>query len=60
MPTLGESLHPLSELAAGLTCVRSDLLADAIDTLEALATSDADTLRKRSEDRQRWLVAESE
>ena len=60
LPVPTAKFHPLSELAAGLSCVRSDLLADAIETLEALAKLDDDTLRQRFEDRRRWLVDEGE
>ena len=60
LPAPTSSFNPLSELCAGLTCVRSDLLADAIETLEALATLDDDALYQRFEERRRWLVAEDE
>ena len=60
LPVPTAKFHPLSELAAGLSCVRSDLLADAIDTLEALAASDDDALRQHFEERRQWLVAEGE
>ena len=44
LPEPGPTFEPLSELATGLACVRSDLLADAIETLEALATLDDEAL----------------
>lgn len=42
------------ELAAGADCVREDLLADAIETLEVLARLDDETLRRRFEER--WEI----
>ena len=56
LPEPGDVFEPLAELAAGLACVRGDLLADAIATLEALATLDDEALRRRFEERRRWLV----
>jgi hypothetical protein len=47
-------------MAAGLRCVRSDLLADAIETMEVLATADDAELRRRFEERHGWLAVEGE
>ena len=42
---------PTRELAAGANTVRNDLLSDAIDTLEALASRNEDELRQEYEKR---------
>ena len=60
MPEAGTSFDVLAELGAGLRCVQSDLLADVIETLEALASLDDEALRRRFEERRQWLVAEGE
>ena len=60
LPTPGTHFDALAEMASGLRCVRSDLLADAIETLEVLATADDAELRHRFEERQGWLAVEGE
>ena len=60
MPEAGSSFDVLAELGAGLRCVRSDLLADAVETLDALASLDDEALRQRFEERRQWLVDEGE
>ena len=44
-PRLGQILP--SELEAGARCLRSDLLRDAIETLETLGRATEDSVRKR-------------
>lgn len=58
LPRAGESFDVLAEVGEGLRCVRTDLLADAIETLDALATLEDTELRRRFERRQGWLEAE--
>ena len=58
LPNSGPSFDALAEVGEGLRCVRTDLLADAIETLDALATLDDTELRRRFERRQGWLEAE--
>ncbi len=55
LPQGGTTFEALAELGEGLRCVRTDLLADAIETLDALATLDEAELRRRFERRQGWL-----
>ena len=58
LPNGGPSFDTLAEVGEGLRCVRADLLADAIETLDALATLDDGELRRRFDRRQGWLEAE--
>ena len=58
LPGAGESFDVLAEVGEGLRCVKTDLLADAIETLQVLATVDEAELRRRFEQRQSWLEAE--
>ena len=60
LPTAGSDFDVLAELADGLRCVQTDLLADAIETLDALASHDETGLRRRFEERQGWRVTEGE
>ncbi len=46
----------LGELRSAADCVRADLLADAIETLEAVGTMTDDELRRRRAERRRILV----
>ena len=59
LPNGGSAFDALAEVGEGLRCVRTDLLADAIETLDALATLDDTELRRRFDRRQGWLEAES-
>ena len=56
IPQPGDDFELLEELGVGVRCVRGDLLADAIETLEALAYVDDDGLCRRYEERQRLLA----
>lgn len=49
LPVSDNSFDVLSEVAEGLRCVQTDLLADAIKTLESLAYDDEATLRAQYE-----------
>ncbi len=60
LPTSGGDFDVLAEFADGLRCVQADLLADAIETLDALVCRDETELRRRSEERQGWRVTEGE
>ncbi len=53
LPASGNDFDVLAELADGLRCVQTDLLADAIKTLESLAYDDEATLRAQYEERHR-------
>ena len=55
LPRNGGRFDPLAELGEGAGCVRADLLSDAVETLVALATLETAELRRRFEERQRWL-----
>ena len=50
----GDGFDVARELAGGAECVRTDLLTDAIETLETLAKLDDEALRRRFE--QRWAL----
>ena len=56
-PEPDENFHILKELRAAADCVRCDLLADAIETLEVASTSSSIELWRRFEERRKWLVA---
>ena len=60
LPEPEASFDALAEVGKGLRCVKTDLLADAIETLDTLATLDDAELRRRFEQRQEWLEVESE
>ena len=51
LPRTGDGFDPLTELAAGLTAIRSDLLQDAIDTLRFLSSASDDDLHRSHEQR---------
>ena len=56
---LPESIGPFdssAELRAGIECVQTDLLADAIETLLVLATATESQLRESFEERQKWAA----
>jgi hypothetical protein len=53
----GEFSH-LSEIRGAVEVVRADLLADALDTLLAVANGDVAELRRRFEQRHQWLEGE--
>ena len=55
IPKPGEQFELLEEVGDGVRCVRGDLLADAIETLESLAYLDDDALCRRHAERQRLL-----
>ncbi len=46
----------LAELRGAIDCVRADLLADAIMTLDVAGTMTGDELRRRRAERRRVLV----
>ncbi len=54
-PPLGRRRY-LAELRGAIDCVRSDLLADAVDTLKATATLDEAELRRSDLRRVAWRV----
>lgn len=60
LPDPEASFDALAELGEALRCVKTDLLADAIETLDALATLDDAELRRRYEQHQEWLRAAGE
>ena len=51
IPPQGDQFDVLEELGAGVRCVRSDLMTDAIEPLEALAHLDDEGLFRRYEER---------
>ena len=51
LPQTGDGFDPLTELAAGVTAIRSDLLQDAIDTLRFLSSASEDELHRSHEQR---------
>jgi hypothetical protein len=57
LPEPGAEYDSLAELRSGMDCVRFDLLSDATQTLNLLATLSEDELRARFEERRAWLVA---
>ena len=60
LPTQAATFDALTELADGLRCVQTDLLSDAIETLDALSSRDDAELRRRFEVRRAWRLAEGE
>ena len=48
--------HIFKELRAAADCVRTDLLADAIETLDSVAQGSPISLWRRFEERRTWLV----
>lgn len=59
-PTLleaDEDFDPLAEMRDALHGVNSDLIADAIKTLQLAATRDEADLRRHFDQRQQWLAA---
>ncbi len=55
IPKPGDQFELLEEIGDGVRCVRGDLLADAIETLESLAYLDDDALCRRHAERNRLL-----
>ena len=55
IPEPGKEFDVYEELGRGVRCVRTDLLEDAIITLETLAYLDDDALIRRHEERCRLL-----
>ena len=51
LPLPEDGFDPLTELAAGVTAIRSDLLQDAIDTLRFLSSASGDDLHRSHEQR---------
>ena len=60
LPPARETFDALAEVGEGLRCVKADLLADAVETLQVIATSNEADLLRRFEQRQSWLEAEGE
>ncbi len=60
LPTQAATFDALAELADCLRCVQTDLLADAIETLDALSSRDDAELRRRCAERRAWRLAEGE
>ncbi len=60
LPQSSASFDALAELADGLRCVQTDLLSDAIETLDALSSRDETELRRRFDERRAWRLAEGE
>ncbi len=60
LPTQAAAFDALTELADGLRCVQTDLLADAIETLDGLASRNDTELRRRCTERRAWRLAEGE
>ena len=60
LPTQAATFDSLAELADGLRCVQSDLLSDAIETLDALSSRNDTELRRRCAERRAWRLAEGE
>jgi hypothetical protein len=56
LPEPGHEFEPLAELWDVLDCVKRDLLADAIRTLEIAATQNEDQLRREYDWRQQQLA----
>ena len=57
LPAAGDDFAPLGELRDTLHCVNSDLIADAIKTLERAATRGEAELRRDFDQRQLLLAA---
>ena len=57
LPEPDDEFHILKELRAATDCVRRDLLADAVETLEGVSASSPIELWRRFEERRTWLVA---
>jgi hypothetical protein len=56
LPKPGHEFEPLAELWGVLDCVKRDLLADAIRTLEIATTQDEDQLRREYDWRHEQLA----
>jgi hypothetical protein len=56
LPEPGEDFDPLAEMWGALHCVNSDLIADAIKTLQLAATRDEADLRRHFDQRQQLLA----
>ena len=57
LPEPADDFDMPAELRSAVDCVRNDLLADAISTLNHIATASERGLRQSFEERQKWLVA---
>lgn len=60
LPEPTEEFEHLAEIRRGLECVRSELIDDAIETLDRLASSDEDRLLRAFEERQDLLASVSD
>lgn len=60
LPLQGAAFDALAELADCLRCAQTDLLAAAIETLDALSSRNETELRRRFEVRRAWRLAEGE
>ncbi len=56
LPPPAEPFELLGELRAAIDCVRGDLLADAIATLQAAGSRSESRLRRECLCRRQWLV----
>ena len=57
LPLGGATFNAPGELRGAVDCVRVDLIADAIESLETVGNASEAELNKRFEERQRWLTA---
>jgi hypothetical protein len=60
LPQANGEFDMLAELRGAVDVVRTDLLADAIATLDVASTADESNLRGRFVERQSWLAAAEE
>ena len=57
LPVSSDRFDALAEVRAAIDCVRTDLLADAIETLTAAATATERQLKACFEERRQWAAA---